>query len=45
MSDWFVETDDRDDGDDPDGQGLPGAVEVDVLVPGDPSFISGLKIK
>ena len=44
MSDRFIENYDRDDSDDPDGQGLPGAVEVDVLVPGDPSFISGFKI-
>lgn len=40
MSDGLVESDHGDDGDDPDGQGLPCAVEVDVLVAGDTSFVA-----
>ena len=41
MSDGFVEPDDGDDRDDPDSQGLPRAVEVDVLVAGNASLVAG----
>ena len=40
MSDRLVETDDGDDGNDPDGQGLTGAVEVNMLVARNSSFVS-----
>jgi hypothetical protein len=45
MSDRLVETNDSDDCDDPDGQGLSGAVEVNVLVARNSSFVSGYKQK
>ncbi len=37
----LVEPDDSKDSDDPDGQGLPGAVEVNVLVSRNPCLIAG----
>ena len=41
MSDALVEADNGEDGDDPDGESLSGAVKVNVLVSGNSGLVSG----
>ncbi len=43
MSDGLVKTNDSEDSDDPDGESLPGTVEVNMLVPGHSGLVSGWK--
>ena len=44
VADGFVETEDCDDGDQPDDGRLPGCVEVDMLVAPDPGLVTGLEV-